>query len=85
MEENLTCGTCSYLDDQHCPILNKHIYAINLNHIDITCTPEKRERALERYSINAQQKYPRLESVFAALGYIFDNRYHDKTRKKPNL
>ena len=74
----VTCRTCTCLEQHntglYCPVLDKQIWVINLDLEDIACSAEKRKRALQRHSIKRSQKYPRLESVFAALGYVFSQR-----------
>ena len=75
----ITCRKCEFLDEQWCPVLGKRIHAIDLDKIDIFCTPEKRKKAIVKFSIKVDQKYPRLESVFAVLGYKFNNNGGKKT------
>ena len=81
MEKTYKCRDCKHLEQHHnnlwCHVLRKRIYALNLDHEDITCNPAKRKIAVQRYSIKRAQKYPRLESVFGALGYVFNNHYRD--------
>ena len=73
MDKDLSCKNCRWLIEKKtgcfCEILSVRINAIDLDKIHIACTLERRKAGLQKHKIQPDKKYPRLESVFAALGY----------------